>query len=107
MYSTYIMCAGVWIRSPHVELNRKPRHASFSPRLPGIYMYMYVCIHVNYLIVSSFTQESLSLNLFSLAPQGSDYIHANFVSSYKHHKAFILTQGACHSQKDTLCVAVG
>ena len=76
------------------------------PLAPGFLVHV-VYIHVNYLIISSFTQESLSLNLFSLAPQGSDYIHANYVSSYKHHKAFILTQGACHSQKDPLCVAVG
>ena len=29
----------------------------------------------------------------SLHPQGSDYIHANYVSSYKGAKTFILTQG--------------
>ena len=34
-----------------------------------------------------------SLLIDSFLPQGSDYIHANFVSGYNKPEAFILTQG--------------
>lgn len=51
----------------HVFINRKP-------------------LHIGYL------ESLLALSVIACL-QGSDYIHANYVSSYKKSKAFILTQG--------------